>query len=143
MSRAGTNFALRDLAGVGLVHQEKRGRMNFYRVSADNVLIKYIKITQILVRLAQLVEKTKDISLKIILFGSAARGENTSDSDLDLFFLTRNPREVGKLLGKHPSAEKIQGVIKTPLEIVRLKKNNPTFLREVESGIVLWEARPA
>ena len=143
VSRAGTNFALRDLAGVGLVHKEKRGRMNFCRVSADNVLIKHIKITQTLVRIAQIVEQTKEFSLKIILYGSAARGENMSESDLDLFFLTRDPREVERFLGKRPSGEKIQGVIKNPLEMVRLKNNNPTFCRELEGGIVLWEAKPA
>lgn len=140
VSRAGTNFSLRDLAEAGLILREKRGRMNFYKAPANNILIKYLKIIQNIVSLIPLIEKLQKYSLRIVLYGSAAKGENTSKSDIDIFIMTREPGEVEKIIFKDKLRKKIQCVIHTPNGYVKLKKNNPPFYQEVEQGIVLWEA---
>ena len=41
VSRAGTNFALRELVKGGLIKRENRGRMSFYRLERQNILIKH------------------------------------------------------------------------------------------------------
>ena len=140
VSRAGTNFSLRDLAEAGLILREKRGRMNFYKAPSNNILIKYLKITQNIVSLIPLIEKLQKYSLRIVLYGSMAKGENTSKSDIDIFIMTRAPDEVEKIMFKDKLRKKIQCVIHTPNGYVKLKKSNPTFYQEVEKGIVLWEA---
>lgn len=141
VSRAGANFALRDLAGAGLVVREQKGRMNFYRADADLPLIRYMKITQNIAALVPLVEKIKPFSVKIMLYGSAALGENNSESDLDVHVITRDPDEVEKKVFKDAHRKKIQHLVHTPDEYVKLKKNNPTFYREIEKGIILWEGK--
>lgn len=141
VSRAGANFALRDLSKEGLVLRAKRGRMYFYKVPADNSLIKHLKISQNIVFLFHLIEKLKKISLKIIFYGSAAKGENTAESDIDIFIMARNPEEIEKIIFKDRLREKIQYVIKTPNDFIKCKKENPSFYREIEDGIILWQEK--
>ena len=141
VSRAGTNFALRDLAKEGLILREKRGRMYFYKASSNDILIKYLKILQNIVSLLPLIKKLKKLSLKIILYGSAANGWNTTESDIDIFIMTREPDEVKKIIFKDKLREKIQYMLHRPNDFIKSKKHNPVFYGEIEKGIVLWEAK--
>lgn len=141
VSRAGTNFALRDLAKTGLVLREKKGRMNFYKPAENNPAIKYLKILQNIESIYPLAEKLKDISLKVVLYGSGASGENTEESDIDLFVLTRDPKDVEKIIFKDKLREKIQYVVNTPQAFVKSKKDNPVFHKEIEKGITLWQVK--
>jgi len=141
VSRAGTNFALRELAEEGLILREKRGRMYFYKAPSNDILIRYLKILQNIISLRPLIEKLKNLSLRIVLYGSAAKGENTAESDIDVFILTRTPDEVEKIIFKDKLREKIQYVTHTPNDFIKSKKRNPTFYKEVERGIVLWQEK--
>ena len=77
ISKSGTNLALRQLTREGLVLREKRGRMFFYRVRSGHIVIKYLKILQNIISLQPLVKKLRPSILQIILYGSAAKGEDT------------------------------------------------------------------
>ena len=94
LSRAGTNFALRDLAKCELLERNKKGRMVFYRIKKNDILVKHLKIVQNIVFLTPLLNLLIPESLQIVLFGSAARGENTLGSDIDLFILTRDTKKI-------------------------------------------------
>lgn len=141
VSKSGTNYALRELAEAQLVRREKRGRMCFYSIDDQNCLIKHLKILQNIAMLHPLVQKLKAMSLKIILYGSAAQGKNLSESDIDIFIQTRESKRAKKLLYKDPLREKIQYVINTPNELAKLKKENPVFYKEISKGIILWERK--
>ena len=141
VSKASVNFALRDLIKTGLIRREKKGRMYFYYAGLSEPLVRQFKITQNLISVKPLVDKLKNISLKIVLYGSAAKGQNHKDSDIDLFMLTREPEEVKKLLHKSPLKKKLQYVISNPQDFVKLKKKNPVFVKEISSGIVLYEEK--
>lgn len=141
VSRAGTNFALRDLAKTGAVQKQKRGRMNYYKITLQSPLIKYLKILQNMVMLNPLVEKLKPLSRKIILYGSSSKGENLINSDFDLFILSNNRKQVNSILLKYPLRERLQTVTVSPNEFVKLKKNNSVFHKEILKGIVLWEKK--
>lgn len=43
-----------------------------------------------------LVNKIKDLSKEIILFGSSSRGEDSGESDIDLFVLSHDPETIKK-----------------------------------------------
>jgi predicted nucleotidyltransferase len=85
---------------------------------------------------------------RIILFGSQARGDATSESDLDLFIemetSERPPAravEVSSVFGLRPWSLDI--VVYTPEEVRRLRNINGTLLSMIEAeGKVLYE-RPA
>lgn len=141
VSPAGANFALRELSKEGLILRERRGRMYFYKAPSNDILLKYLKILQNIILLRPLIEKIKKISIKIILYGSSAKGENTIESDIDTFIMTRNPGEVKRIIFKDKLREKIKYVIQTPNDFIKSKKGNLAFYKEVESGIVLWQEK--
>ena len=139
MSKSGTNLALRSLSANKLISRTKQGRMNFYSLNAELPVIKYLKIIQNLTLLSPLISKLKPASLKVVLFGSAAAGENTTDSDIDLFILSREPKNIAGILMNDPLREKINAIIKSPQEYSQFKKDNPIFYKEVGRGILLWQ----
>ncbi|MCK4576363.1 nucleotidyltransferase domain-containing protein, partial [candidate division WOR-3 bacterium] len=122
VSRSGTNFALRDLAKANIIKREKRGRMCFYSIDNHDFIIKQLKILQSATLLYPLVNKLKSYSLRIVLYGSAAKGENSVDSDIDLFIQSREAKKVKNIIYRNPLREKIQYVVYTPLELAKLKK---------------------
>ena len=139
MSRSGTNLALRALAKVGLIEKSNRGRMNYYRVNAGSALIKQLKTVLTLSELDDLIEDIKPHARQIILFGSAAKGENRKESDYDLFFLTDEKEKVTEILLKSGMRESLQPIIMTPNDWIKTKKTNPVFYKEILSGNILWE----
>lgn len=141
VSKAGVNFALRDLAKDGLANIQKRGRMSFYSVSSDNPLISQIKVIINLINIEPLVHSLKNYSDKIILFGSNAKGTNTPESDIDLFVLTNNTKDILNIANKSQIAENIQLITKKPIEYVTMKKNDAVFYNEVSSGLLIYEKK--
>jgi len=139
VSRAGTNLALRELAQAGIISRQKRGRMCFYRAVSRDPFIRCLKIVQNVATLLPIVKKLHKASQRVVLYGSAASGENTAQSDIDIFILAANPEEVKKAIFKDRLRGKIQYVVHTSTDYVKSKKNNPTFYRELERGIVLWQ----
>jgi len=141
VSRAGANFALRELARSKLINREKKGRMCFYRIDNQDFLIKQLKIVQNLATIYHLIQKLKSHCLKIILYGSTAHGENSEKSDIDIFIQTRNIKKVKNIIYRDTLREKIQYVINTPNEFAKLKKENLVFYKEISKGITLWEQK--
>ncbi|MCL5773007.1 MAG: nucleotidyltransferase domain-containing protein [Firmicutes bacterium] len=139
VSRSGINYAMRKLARAKLVEEEIRGRMKFYRTDLSNPFLRQFKILQTLITLFPLFEKIKKASRKIILFGSAASGTNTEESDFDIFILTNHPEIVFKFFHNSSLREKTQPIIKTPLQYVNLEKKEPAFFEQINRGIILWE----
>ena len=72
--------------------------MKFYQIAEDNTAVKQYKINLTLKLISLLINKLKTKSLEIILFGSTSRGEQTADSDIDLFVLTNDKKWIIKIL---------------------------------------------
>ncbi len=80
--------------------------------------------------------------LVIMLFGSYAKGENTSESDIDVFVLTRTQRQVELVRFEKKLRARIHLFVCTPSEVVKLRKKNPHLLNNVVNGVRLhgfWE----
>lgn len=138
ISRGATNKALRDLAKSELIVREKKGRMNFYQVNMANPVVKEFKVLRNVIQLYPLLKKIEGVSEKIILFGSASRGENYKDSDIDLFVLTHSKEELEKII-KKLKLKPFQLIIKTPTEFITLERKDSAFYQEIMKGITLWE----
>ncbi|PIU26621.1 nucleotidyltransferase domain-containing protein [Candidatus Aquicultor secundus] len=141
VSRAGANFALRELVEDGLAISQRRGRMAFYSVSLENPLIRQVKVLINLIKIDPLISDLKNISDKIILFGSSATGTNIEESDIDLFVLTNDPPEALSKASKFETAEKIQTIARKPIDYITLKKKDPIFYEEISHGLTLWEKK--
>ena len=141
ISKAGTNFALNDLVNAGFVKRKKRGKMYLYAVNFEHPLIKQLKVLKVIISLNPLLKKIRNKSQKIILYGSSSRGENTKDSDIDLFVVTNSLPEVEKIIKNSSKGKIIQLIMRTPLKYIEMEKTDPIFYAEIERGIILWEAK--
>ncbi|MCD6318751.1 nucleotidyltransferase domain-containing protein [Candidatus Aerophobetes bacterium] len=139
ISKAGANIALRELVKVGLIKRSIKGKTHLYQVDFHNPLVKQFKVIETVVELYPLIKKLNGLSQQIILFGSASRGENLEDSDIDLFILTRSEEETRKLIKKFNQHKKIKAVLKNPSSFAKLEREDPTFYQEIQRGIILWE----
>jgi len=143
-SPAAAIYALKALLDTGAVKRRRTGRMSFYSAAAGNpVLFEFKKLVTLLL-LEPLVERLRRFSSRIILYGSAARGNDTSASDIDLFIMTRDSERALNLIHSFHFPRgfddiRIQPVVRTPLEILTAGEDEQTFMAEVERGIVLWE----
>jgi len=141
ISRAGVYIALGELAKQNLVSKVKRGKLLFYSIIYDDSTIKQFKVLKSVLALRPLVLKLKPLSKKIVLYGSASRGENDPKSDIDLFVLSSEPETAKKLIGSIKTKQKIQFIVKTPSELADFKNKEKVYYAEVDRGITLWEAK--
>jgi predicted nucleotidyltransferase len=83
---------------------------------------------------------------RIILFGSAARGEADAESDLDVLVIKDTPEPFVKRLEALarlcPPGVHADILVYTPGELQRMVEDgNPFILRALEEGKVIYEAR--
>jgi len=88
-----------------------------------------------------LVENLKKTAEKIILFGSCATGDDTLDSDIDLFILTQDIQRVNEYLKKKHLERKIQAVVVNATGLVKLKEKDKAFYQEINKGMILWDGK--
>lgn len=138
LSRAGVNFALRQLVKQGLVRREKKANLFFYSVDPGDPVVRQLKILRTTLCLIPLVKKLRPVSEKIVLFGSCARGEDTARSDIDLLVISLESDRV-KEIGA--GARRLQLMVNTPVQYAETKKSDPVFREELLRGIILWENR--
>ena len=139
VSKAGANFALNDLVKNGLINREQKGKSYLYSIKDENPTVKQLKVFNTILSLTPLFEKIKEKASKVILYGSASRGENTEDSDIDLFVVTNYTEEIERLVHKANLHKKVQMIFRNPLKYIEMEKTDPLFFREVERGIAIWE----
>ena len=138
VSRGATNQILNDFLKNNLVAREKRGKAWFYTLS-DQPLIKYFRIYENLVNLSELVNSLRPVAKRVVLYGSAAQGTDTGDSDIDLFILADDQRLVSKSLSDFSSDREIKPVIMSPTEFAAAQSKNKAFFDQAARGIVLYE----
>lgn len=141
LTRSATNLALHDLIDTGIIDCETKGRMRFYSVSLDSPLAKEMKYVMNLIFLNKIVNKLKPLCSRIVLFGSAAKGENRKDSDFDLLLITNDKQKANDILSKSEIRDELQPVIVSQNEYAAMKAKNEVFYKEIQMGRVLWESK--
>ena len=114
-----------------------------YRVNLglNNAWLRYIMIADALVQLQPLANRLSESALRVILFGSKAKGEHASDSDYDVFVVSGQDAQVRRIVNKNPLSERIQLLIKTPEEWIDLHRTDPVLYQTLQEGIILWERK--
>jgi predicted nucleotidyltransferase len=140
ISKSGTNYALRALADAGLIDRREKGKVFFCALNHKGPVVKQAKVLQAIMALNGLIEGLRNMASKVILFGSASRGEDIAESDIDLFIVTNNsPESINKICRAVRMDRKLQLVIRTETGYAELQQKDPFFYAQIEKGIVLWE----
>jgi len=84
-----------------LVLKEERGKMSIYRANMENPLLKELKVLFNLLDIDEMIKDLRKASSQIILFGSCAVGEDTDESDIDLFILSDDKKLVNRIVDQY------------------------------------------
>lgn len=108
---------------------EVKGNANFYKL-ADTAVNKQLKVARAVFALRPL-----SVIKDAYLFGSAARGEDNSESDFDILVTSKmTPADVAAItlpLSKKLGRQ-IKPVVFNPSEWASMRKKDPAFYERVE-----------
>jgi len=144
ISFGSANKVLNELYSDGLLTRFQKGKMYFYRINSADPVFQQFKILNTIVLLRPLINELKFLARKVILYGSCAKGMDSSESDIDIFIVSDNKQNALRIvdkysLGKGFEEVRIQPVILSPFELLKAEKIDKEFLSLVEEGVVLWE----
>jgi predicted nucleotidyltransferase len=122
--------ALAMLLREGLIEMKEIGRAKEYRLMRNDARAKQLKILCTVDALLQLLDKMDKDEVEVYLFGSAARGEDTEKSDIDLLFIGKHPES--EALEKIRDEEKIKPIFLTFLEYSSLARKDKPFYERIE-----------
>jgi predicted nucleotidyltransferase len=141
ISLGAVHAALLSLEKRGILCSQHIGKTKLYRTEALNPIIHSFRVLNTLLVLEPLIEAIKDISRRVVLFGSYATGTFTSSSDLDLLIVSGEREKIVKRIDsfKRKNSLDIRPIIKDQVEWTELEKRSPEFFDELSRGISLWE----
>ena len=144
ISYGSANKVLNDLYSEQYLSRQKKGKMYFYRFETSDPIFSHFKILTNIVLLRPLIKHLKKASSRIVLFGSCARGEDHSKSDIDLFIVSDDNDKIFHAIRKYRFSQGfeeliIQPAVFTPLDLLKSEKTDREFLSLVSEGIVLWD----
>jgi len=138
-SIGGSYAALKKLYKMNLIDRRRSGYNLYYKVNEKNPALKYFKLFVNIQELNGLVNRIKGRCNKIVLFGSCATGEDTIESDIDLFIVTENSKRVKDIIKiKYLNQRELKPIVVSPHELIQLKSKDKAFYTEVNKGITLW-----
>lgn len=132
---------LKQLEMLGLVTHEEVGNLVLYRARMESVLVRQVKLCFTLMELNEAIRAISPRSTNAILYGSCAKGEDTSTSDIDLFIETMEKEKVNRILDDlQPTIPRmLSPVITTPDETYRMKMEDKALYTSIQQGIVILE----
>jgi len=130
---------LKKLEGLGLVTHENVGNLVLYQANMGSVLLRQMKIFLTLLEMTGLIRDLNQVTTNFILYGSCAKGEDTHESDIDLFIETMDKEAVHTILARHQRelTRELSPIIHTPDETYRLKAEDSSLYHNIQQGIIL------
>jgi len=141
LSAGSVSETLVRLSHAGLLHREERGRLVLYQAAMESPLLREVKICATLIDLNPLILRLQGDVTKGILFGSSATGEDTDESDIDLFIETEDRISIGESIAAVQTGidREISPIILTPGEFRLLKTTDRALYERILGGKVLIE----
>lgn len=101
-SHEGAREVLNRLAEQGLVDRQEAGRALLFTLNRDHLAAPAVTIlagmrSELVRRLSQLIESWEIEPVHVSMFGSAARADGDTESDIDLFFVRPNHVDGGDM----------------------------------------------
>lgn len=141
ISLGAVHGALSYLEKSGVLFSQNIGRTKLYRLGSSNPIINIFKILNGLLILEPLTQALKANSIRIILYGSYSTGTFTSESDCDLFIISEEKEQIIRHIDRFTKKTNldIRPIIKSLVEWIKLEKEDPEFVNELNLGITLWD----
>lgn len=141
VSVGAVNQILKKLHEVNLVEKDKRGRTNLYRANLKNPVARQFKVLFNVLALKDLTNQIRQLSERVILFGSCAEGTDAEDSDMDLFVLTSDTKTVQRMILKYGRKldRRISPIVVNSSRLVKLRRKDEPLYERISRGITLWE----
>jgi len=119
----------------GMLKESRKGNLKLFSLAEGDPVVKQLKILINVSRLNEILKGFIDKEFEAYLFGSAARGEDTENSDIDLLILGKISND--QLAGLTAEIETglnrdVNPVIKTPYEYSNLHKTDKAFYENLE-----------
>jgi predicted nucleotidyltransferase len=124
--------SLSNLEKNGFLKRREVGKTILYSLKRDNVIAKQMKILLTLSELAVLDQIFKEDKCELYLFGSAARGEDTEKSDIDIIALTEMSKSSVMALLSKARIKNLKPIVYTQMEYAALYKQDKAFYERVE-----------
>ena len=156
VSHMSVNRTMRELEGINFVHPGRVGRAHIWRVNRRSYA--YQVYSRVIESLADINSPMEDLKVtilanlplpaieKLVLFGSVAKQDERSDSDIDIFILVKDESDMAEI---HASVEALSliclerfGNTLSPYVLTRKglrEKEGLKLLSEIDSGIVLHQ----
>ncbi len=124
-----------------IIEAPTKFRAKNYRANADNPLFREElrhHHVQNIIQSGLLDTLNKELSLPVVvLFGSAAKGEDTSASDMDLFILSEIKKQISLEPYEKALGRRIQLFLMNSTEFDLLKKKNKHLVNSIINGMCL------
>ena len=132
LSRNSTSGALSLLSRLGLAKPKKMGKAIFYSLNRGDPTVKALKRLLTISRLRQALVKEGVEGAEVYLFGSAARGEDTKRSDIDVLVIGGEGKRRDRQLFAALGGERIKIAFFTPMEFSMLARKDKPFYDAIE-----------
>ncbi len=126
---------LKQLVDHGILQGTEKAGCMFYRASFENPVLKQLKLLNIVSKLFDLTRDFSDKNIEVYLFGSAAKGEDTENSDIDLLIIADTDKTVvNKLLDRLMTGlpREVSPVVYSSLEYANLYNKDKAFYESIE-----------
>ncbi len=141
ISLGSAHSVLLSLENLRLLTPEFIGRTKIHRLASLSPAIQVFRVLNTILILEALTSDLENISRRVVLFGSYARGTFSQGSDLDLLVVAEDKARATELMesAKRKNGFDLRPLIMNQLEWMDLEQNNPAFFDELSHGITLWE----
>ncbi|PKL68215.1 MAG: hypothetical protein CVV30_09805 [Methanomicrobiales archaeon HGW-Methanomicrobiales-1] len=139
ISTGSASGQLRALAESGLVTSEQKGRTLLFRANISHPIVREAKIFATLLELSMFIAAGQPCITRMILFGSCAVGEDSDESDIDLYIESTDRSAVKNLISRYEPdiPRKISPIIVSPEEAVQLRTRDRPLFERIQSGRIL------
>lgn len=127
-ARASVRKWLHTLERSGFISVATRGRLILYRLNRENPLVKQLKVLNTMSWFMPRLNAFRGQG-ELYLYGSASRGEDLEDSDIDVLVIGKDRAIVDKV---RAIDERIKVSFFTPLEWAKTASEDPAFYERVE-----------
>jgi predicted nucleotidyltransferase len=123
---------LKEMVKCEFLSARTKGRIIFYKLNSDNVIIKELKRLKLISTIIPDFKKIADV--EIYLYGSGARGEDNEESDVDLLVIGKKLDKLIEITGR--VEKKLNRRVKissfSQLEWSKMARKDPAFYERVE-----------